>query len=440
MELLGGANTKLILVHWEPHAYARFPATRDHQLLLDILMASLMYREVLIKDTDLILNERVISVLREPKMFDTFTKLLELGFVKILLRKVEDHAHSGLDPVTAPLTFRAHNIRSFYADDWKLLDHRRKFYAAVDQVLLRCPNATESVTAWPHDRNPFAQWFGELLGNWQEVSTIPEFRGIDGDVAKLLKKFCHEDGAWLDFLSKQSPALVKPGDDDRLFLRSQVSRCLHALGGEHPGIENLMQSVFHGLYCYTHEASGTFHDGIIVEPPRSGVGPLPMLGGTSQRLHLLPAGSTSMEITPDLVDAVHNTRRSNSGAFEDLQFRLRGVSAGTAQETAVHKALAQVVAEFAENIEKLRRPNGYSPIFSLTWNVLGLEGVALALGFGPLQSIGLTTATGLMSMAPSALELYRSRSSAASVAREIKTTVCRFRGSHLEIPSAIGWR
>ena len=175
--------SRIMLVHWEPEAYEHLPQDHDSQLVCELVAPALIYRDVLVKDTDLILNDRVIRTFLESGNLDVLREFLRLGLVKITMRPVRTPKDTSVDPVRCPLMFRALNIRTFKNRRWGPTDEGRRFYRAVDDCLAENPCGVRPVNAFPLDRNPFAQWLGDLLEEWEQVIPASEFCGIPADTA-----------------------------------------------------------------------------------------------------------------------------------------------------------------------------------------------------------------------------------------------------------------
>ncbi len=442
MDTESKATNRLVLIHWEPEAYEHLPSERDTYILLELVTAALTYQEVLIKDTDLILNDRLIRALQgSSQNFDVFAELIKLGLVKILLRPLdEDRAGTGLDPALYPITIRANNIRSFKERPWVLEDHRRVFYSVIDDLLRRYPQSMRSVVDFPRDSNPFAHWLGDLLEKWQDVVQVREFRGIDSEIATIFARFCREEGAWLNFLRQNNPEAIRPGDEDQRFFRSQAYRCLAVFKGKHEGFKNLIQSVYNGCYCHSEGAAGTFLDDYLVEPPSLRAYEEKQL--TSQRfrgLYLSPTASTKIVITPEIGEAILKTRQSPSWAFGKLQLILTRMKDSPVGEDEAREAVKEVAHEFGRNAEPLEKGSADARNWTIGWSIIaGATGIVAAVGFQPVVMNSAWAASGLMAVAPLMLDAYRSHIRVSSVTQSI-VDACRFRGSYLDVPKGIDW-
>ncbi|MCZ7625108.1 MAG: hypothetical protein C3F12_04590 [Candidatus Methylomirabilota bacterium] len=432
------ATNRLVLIHLEPETYQDLPPERDAQLLLELVTAALTYREVLIKDTDLILNDRVIRALQGPSQsFELFAQLISQGLVKILLRPHDhDYANTGLDPAVSPIMIRAHNT-PFKDRPWIPEEHHKRFYAAVDNLLCRYPLGMAPVTLFPRDRNPFAQWLGDLLPQWQRIVQIPDFKGINAEIASIFTQLCQEEGTWFKFLKEKNPKAVSPGDEDRPLSRSPIYRCLAAFEGEHKGFKHLVQSIYNACYCHAERAAGTFLDGHLVEPPG-------LLASTEEQLvneqfhhlELIGLASTNIPITPEIAEALLETRQSV--AWETLQQLLSEMKRGSVSKITATRTLKDLAGEFGRNCERLTHRSVDARLWNVAWTMV--TGAAEIAGFHyrPVEMRIIAAASGCATVAPSALDWIRSQVRVRTIRKSI-VDAFRFRRSHIIVPKHIDW-
>ncbi len=101
-------SQRLILTHWEPAAYS---AKQNPYILQEFIISALVYGEVLIKDTDLVLNKHVNTYLNKKDNYEIFAELLRLGLVRILTlppRSYPQNMKTG--PSVEPISARAEEI------------------------------------------------------------------------------------------------------------------------------------------------------------------------------------------------------------------------------------------------------------------------------------------------------------------------------------------
>lgn len=262
---------RLILTHWEPAAYL---ASQDTYILQELIISALVYGEVLIKDSDLVLNDHVITHLSHEHNYEIFAELLRLGLVKILTLPIEYFPQNmSADPSIEPISARAEEIslrKTLGEMIWTPDNKARRLYKNIDNLLLQSPNAIRTVKPMAED-NPFAKWLGKFLKEREhyQLERIPQFKGIDGTIAEVLIRCCDEQGYWIKFLRDHGKTTEKTGEGGK-FYRSGAYQVL-SLFPDNPGVQstkNLIQSVFNSWYCENEEAHGRW-GGKLIEAPYS---------------------------------------------------------------------------------------------------------------------------------------------------------------------------
>lgn len=432
-EKADSSSNSVILVHWEPEAYNRYPSGRERETIPEIATAALTHREVYAKDTDLILNRRIVSTLSDPFTFSVFSEFVRLGLLKILLRPVRDSMGTGLDQEEHPILLRALNIRTLGAESFTPTEEQTTFYRSLDHLLCSVPRSTRPVNTYPESINPFARWLAYLLERREALNTFPDFAGIDARLADLFIQFCREPGAWLEYYRTHAPSLLRPGDEDGKFFRSQAYRSLEHLGiPEHHGMKNLLQSVFNACYCYWEGAVGTFVSGHLLEPPA--------IGGRAETysndtLSLLQVAKTSTLASPRLADVVCRVRQSRSRAFDDLQAGLLRMKRCGVAEPDMHDLVQRVAEEFTSEAHRLHLvPQGLDArAWTVNWSVIaGLSTIAWAVNLQPVMS-GVVSGIAILAVAgPVIVEQILQRKTANEMSDAL-----RFRASHFEIPQEV---
>lgn len=264
-------SQKLILTHWEPAVYS---AKQNPYILQELIISALVYGEVLIKDTDLILNKHVNSYLSKKDNYEIFAELLRLGLVKILTLPPKYYPQNmRTDPSFEPISARAEEVslrKTLGEMEWTPDDKARRFYKSLDNLLLQSRNGLRIVKPVGED-NPFAKWLGKFLKEREhfQLERFPQFKGIDGAIADVLIKCCDEEGYWIKFLQDQGRTTKKIGEGGK-FYRSGAYQVL-ALFPSNRGIQsikNLIQSIFNSWYCENENAHGRW-GGKLIEAPYS---------------------------------------------------------------------------------------------------------------------------------------------------------------------------
>src|ERR1700730_1471680 len=105
---------RIVLTHWNAGVF------RSHMiphLLPELVVYSLLYDEVLIREEDLLTNRRITSLLGDQLQFEIFSELLGAGLVKLL--RLPTSLYPGgrrFDPEILPISARAeeHQERRTY--------------------------------------------------------------------------------------------------------------------------------------------------------------------------------------------------------------------------------------------------------------------------------------------------------------------------------------
>lgn len=427
-------TSSVILIHWEPEGYARYPSGREREIISEVVAATLTHNEVFAKDTDLILNRRIIDALSEPVTFSTFAEFVKAGLVRVLMRPLTiDIANSGLSDEQNPILRRARNIRTLGAQRFEPNDRDLAFYSRLDKLLCETPGSWRLVEPYPESTNPFALWLARVLEQSDRLRMIPDFAGIDDRMANEFIGYCREPGAWFKYYSDVAPELIRPGDEDGKFFRSQAYRSLVHFGhGDCSGMKNLLQSVFNACYCYWEGSVGTYESGFLLEPPR-------LFEGAREHVTAVPTISevvkTEVDVSPRLAELVCQVRRNSTHAFDNLQRAMSQMNHSGVEERAMRDAIQELAQEFSLGADKLKLlPTGLdSPAWRTSWSLVALaSGAAWALSFVPVVSGLICAGTATAVCAPSAIEWLRQQRSATRLRDALG-----FRMSTCDVPDEV---
>lgn len=431
-------ENRIVLTHWEPVAYDLLPPERIALPILDLIAAVLTYTRVYLKDTDLILNDRIQQTFRRDKnQWMIFEQLLKRGLVQVLVRPLDGDIPSHLNPHLQPLTARAYAIRTLGGDDFDPeKGHTLWFTGAIDQAMVSGLNTPVSVEAFPQGSNPFLVWLRLALSDWERVVTVPDFSDITKDLAAKLLDLSSDQSAWTRYL--ENHRLLKPGDSDGKFYRSQVYRILKCEPEPNVGARKLTQAIYNTVYCHWQNAAGVYTSGALVEPPpisdeiESETVPF-------ERLVLEPLAGTpvNLRLTPKIVDAVEAAR--NTTAFKkDLQIAIDLLRNGLIDKRVAQDAMEPVVVEFGRQMASL--PEDLSALGVRV--VFGFVGVVAGLVAGiALQSIPVgwkvaLTLPGMVSMAPPAWRAIQWHKKEGEYSEGIRQT-CAFRRNRIKVPQEV---
>lgn len=226
-------SRRIILTNLNPSVYTqRYIST----FLSELVINSLLYDEVLIREGDLITNRSITKYLRgDSEALAVFKELLATGAVKVLHLRAESYPSSlKFDPKHQPLRTRAEDHsrrRSYKGRPWKPYRWECELFDRLDDVLRESPdykmqNRLAIQRPFP-DYNDFAAKLKEtlLLRDRNRLRERRPFRDIDDRLADKFIDFCTDLEAWIRFLYEngvKKPLLGPEG----MFYRTAAYQCL----------------------------------------------------------------------------------------------------------------------------------------------------------------------------------------------------------------------
>ena len=375
---------QIILTHWNAGVFNS--ATASH-LIPELVVYSLLYDEVLIREEDLLTNRHIVRLLDQPTERRIFEEFLTEGLVKLLRLPLSAYPFGRkYDPERLPLSARVeeHEIRrSYKGKPWRATSNDWRVFRSLDRIIVDNPIASRFHAPFPSE-NPFAEQLGKLLEERHDfhLNSNPSFRHIDPKTADKFIEFCRKPEAWLRFLKDAGAKKVITGPDGG-FYRSAAYQCSYFLPTPRP-IQRLVESVYAATYCYRERAEGRYDSTLIELPYRyTSEAKRENAVETITRLEIVPTGATaSIPVCPGIATVIVRTRQS--AAFDQLQWTINQL--GNADpilfptEKAFRDAWYQICAEYATQVGPLLvalgQPAGdkiprYTAVLYLLARVLG---------------------------------------------------------------------
>jgi hypothetical protein len=344
---------KLLLTHWEPEIYL----PREIPVLLpELIINALLYGEVLIKDGDLVLNEHIARYLHQEGNFSVFRELIEGGGIKISTLPQKNYPQKmTADPKITPITARAEEISSrktFKERVWKPTGMQRSFYAKLDGFLQNNPSSPRPSQGFPAGFNPFADLLAKILVERTNLrlDAIPQFKGIDDELADHFIKFCRGEMDWIQFLRDRGTPPEKIGEEGK-FYRSPAYQCLEHFP-DRRGMKNLIQSVFAACYCDSVDADGRF-GGRLVEIPYkyASDGDAAEAVNEAKSIQIIKSSAAiNFPLLPGIGEVLATTRKST--ACQELQDYFLSMQIGPMGERDFWSLWEQTSEIFAENVAR----------------------------------------------------------------------------------------
>lgn len=257
---------QIVLTHWNAGVFRSAPS----QLLPELVIYPLLYKEVLIREEDLITNRVITRFLSDDNNFTIFSELLIAGLVT-LLRLPPEYYPDGrkFDPARSPISARAeeHTIRRTYkGKPWTPTGKEWQLFQRLDQILTEYPCASRNHTPFPPE-NPFAAKLAEILDNRgsYQLASYRAFRHLDARTADQYSIFCHDPEAWRRFLHDNGVKNPITGPDAG-FYRSAAYQCSEFLAAPR-AIRRLVESVYAAAYCERELSDGRYGGSDLVELP-----------------------------------------------------------------------------------------------------------------------------------------------------------------------------
>jgi hypothetical protein len=312
--------SRIILTNWNAGV---FHSSATPRLLPELIIYSLLYDEVLIREEDLITNRVVTGLLSEENNFAIFSEMLISGLVKLLRLPAETYPLGRkYDPLRLPISSRVeeHQLRRTYkGKPWKPTSSQWRLFQRLDEIVVRFPDASRYHTPFPQE-NPFAAQLGEILENRDSYgfASHPVFSYIDPKTADQFAVFCRDSEAWLRFLHKRgiTNPIVGP---DAGFYRSAAYQCSAFLPTRR-AIRRLVESVYSATYCEREDSDGRYGDSELVELPYRFLSDHERIATTEDlvRVEVVPTNaSAAIALQPGIAQVVMRTRESRE--FEAMR-------------------------------------------------------------------------------------------------------------------------
>jgi hypothetical protein len=237
--------------------------------LAELVINSLLYDQVLIREGDLICNRHLTSYLSDhADAFEVFADLLRVGAVR-LLRVDPKSLSSDLerDPIGQPVSARAEDHmrhRSYAGRDWKPRTWEWKLYERLDDVLKQS-NAFQIQKSF-QEKNVFAAELKNILVNRDKngLQDRRPFRDINDHMADKFIAFCSDPEAWRRFVSDKGGRKYRGGEGG--FYRTAGYQCLQFF--EHRrGMERLLESTYAACDSDREDADGRYGRSALAELP-----------------------------------------------------------------------------------------------------------------------------------------------------------------------------
>src|SRR5580704_2879462 len=257
------SHKPVLITHWDPDLYPTRPAPCIQELLVHVLIG-----KVLLKEVDLLLNEKLRRAFREPGIVRQFASLLNTGRIKVLFPPqstdfgdIDPHAQ----PMTAVARERDRKKRPLKSKFRKLTRDDERYCAELDKILVGA-GVVEFRKDFPAE-NDFAKTLTAVLSypdrGWRRR---PQFRGIDEEMAEAFVGYCHDPALALSQLAAHR---VVPNAEE--FYRSlgyQVADLYPPRNRR--AMKNLLQSVYAHCELNREGALGTYFGTRIAELPPIG--------------------------------------------------------------------------------------------------------------------------------------------------------------------------
>jgi hypothetical protein len=136
-------HQQIILTHWNAGV---FRSSSLPQLLPELIIYSLLYDEVLIREEDLLTNRSVTGLLSDEHELAVFSELLISGPVKLLRLPLEIYPPGRkFDPERLPISARVeeHQVRRSYKGKlWKPTSRQWQLFRRLDEIVTNFPSAS----------------------------------------------------------------------------------------------------------------------------------------------------------------------------------------------------------------------------------------------------------------------------------------------------------
>lgn len=311
---------RIILTQWNAGVFKKSSLPR---LLPELVIYSLLYDDVLIREEDLITNRHITRHLTNEENFRIFEELLNNGLVKLLrLPSTAYPPERRFDPALLPISARAeeHQLRRTYKGrSWKPTAWEWKLFHRLDRIVDQSSDASRFHVPFPLD-NPFANELAHLLEKREDyIKNHPVFRYVDPKTSDYFIKFCREPEAWQRFLRDSGAKEIIIGPDGG-FYRSAAYQCLYLLPSPRT-MQRLVESVYAATYCDREVSDGRYGSGseLIELPFRYELEEERQAADQSiANIDVVPTDAVAdIAIGPGIAPVLTRTRESQ--AFDELQ-------------------------------------------------------------------------------------------------------------------------
>jgi hypothetical protein len=304
---------RIILTHWNAGVFKRDALP---QLIPELVVFSLLYDEVLIREEDLLTNRSIIALLSDDAVFSIFEELLAAGIVRLLRLPLQNYPPGRrYDPVRLPISARAeeHELRRTYRGrPWKPTANEWRFFARLDEVVVHNPASSRFHTDFA-PRNLFADELAEVLENRHayRLRFHPVFRYIPSETADSLIRFCREPGSWLRFLHDAGITNPIVGPDGG-FYRSAAYQCFELLPAPR-STRRLVESVYAATYCDREQSDGRYGGSELIELPYHSVGREDAESiASATKINVVPtSAAANITVAPGIAAVLQRTRESS---------------------------------------------------------------------------------------------------------------------------------
>jgi hypothetical protein len=345
---------QIVLTHWNAGVFR--PASLL-QLLPELVIYSLLYNEVLIREEDLLTNRAVTRLLSDENNFNVFSELLISGLVKLLRLPLEFYPPGRrFDPVRLPISSRVeeHQLRRTYkGKPWKPTSSEWWLFRRLDEIVTKYPSASRYHSSFPRG-NPFAAQLSDILENRESYRLMshPVFRYLDDKTADQFVTFCRDPGAWQRFLYDKGVKSPIVGPDTG-FYRSAVYQCSDFLPTSR-AIRRLAESVYAAVYCERESSDGRYGGSDLVELPYRYHSERERTTAIEDavRIEIVPThAAASIAVQPGIAEVLVRTRTSSE--FESVRRTIealgRNADSPLLAETRFSEAWRNLCAVYAEN-------------------------------------------------------------------------------------------
>lgn len=266
-------SNRIVMTLWEPEFESRRLALGALQ---ELIVNSMLYDKVMIKDSDIILNSTIVRFFNRDENFEMLKNLISADLLAILTLPVNKYPQNmHYDPQEWPIEARAEDIqerKTFKSEYWKPNSRQSAFYKKLDLVLRAHPKGILR-TKGETNRTEFASHLARILRDRTDYSLneYRQFNGIGEELAELMIRCCEEPGYWIAYLRNKGRPTEKTGEEGR-YTRTGAYQVLAANRGDNDheiiSMKNLIQSIFNSDYCDNHGSDGQFGGRLIEAPYR----------------------------------------------------------------------------------------------------------------------------------------------------------------------------